>query len=390
MPDRIRVMRIIARLNIGGPAIHVCHLTAKLDPQRFESILVAGREAPAEGNMYHLAESLGVRPVFVETLGRELSLVSDWATLWHLVRLMRRHRPTIVHTHTAKAGAVGRVAAMLAGVPLRVHTFHGHTFHGYFGPTQTKVFLAIERWLARRTTRTIGVSRKVCDDLLELGLGTPASVVHIPLGLDLERFRDASTHRGLLRAQLGVDPGAPLVGMVARLVPIKRHDIFLRAAATVHEARPDVRFVLVGDGERHAAVRQLVSELGLESVVHLAGWREDLEVVYADLDLVALSSDNEGLPVALIEAMAAGRPVVATNVGGVPELVQEGENGYLVPPGDSPALARRMLDALGDRDRLAAMGATGRERAFASFTVDRLVRDVEALYDQLLREHAGC
>lgn len=386
MPEGpVCVVRIIARLNIGGPAIHVLHLSAKLDPTRYRTVLVAGREAPQEGNMYALAERLRVHPVFVETLGREISFAADLRTLWTLWRLLRRERPAIVHTHTAKAGTLGRLAALLAGVPIRIHTFHGHTFHGYWGPAKTRLFLAIERWLARHTTHIVGVSRCVCDDLLALGIGTPDTVLHIPLGLDLERFRGLSRLRGRLRAQLGVDSKAPLVGIVARLVPIKRHDLFLDAAVRVHAALPHVRFVLVGDGELRCELEHRVSELELDTVVHFAGWRDDLDVVYADLDLVALTSDNEGLPVALIEAMASGCPIVATDVGGVSELVTDGVNGFRVPPGDAEQLADRMIDVLSQPERLRPMGTAAQALAFARFGVERLIADIDGLYQELLK-----
>lgn len=382
----VTLMRIIARLNIGGPAIHVILLTAKLDPTRYHSVLVAGREAPSEGNMLGLAARHGVAPLIIESLGRELSPWGDWLSLWRLYRLMRQTKPAIVHTHTAKAGTVGRLAALLAGVPVRVHTFHGHVFHGYFGPWKTRLFLGIERWLAKRTTRLIAVSRQVRDDLLTLGIGSAATVLAIPLGLDLERFRGARARRGRLRAALGLATDAPLIGIVARLVPIKRHDLFLRAAKRVHEACPQARFVLVGDGELRDAVRGQISALGLEGTAIMAGWRDDLDEVYADLDVVALTSDNEGLPVALIEAMAAGCPIVATDVGGVRELVRDGENGFVVPAGDEAALAARMIELLSAPERRAAMGQAAQERALADYSIERLVGDLDALYRQLLRE----
>jgi glycosyltransferase involved in cell wall biosynthesis len=304
--------------------------------------------------------------------------------LLSLIRLMREYRPHIVHTHTAKAGTLGRVAARLARVPVVVHTYHGHVFHGYFSPAKTRFFLAVERWLARGTDRLLTVSENVRQELLNLGIGTSERLRVMPLGLDLDRFLSCEGSQGQLRAELGIDPQALLVGIVARLVPIKRHECFLQAAAEVAQKHSGCQFLVVGDGERRVELEHLVRRLALDGRVRFLGWRQDLERIYADLDLVVLTSANEGSPVSLIEAMAAGKPVVATRVGGVPDLVEDGVTGLLVPPEAPAALAEAIEALLTDSERRRAFGQAGRERVYPAFSAKRLVGDIDQLYTELI------
>jgi glycosyltransferase involved in cell wall biosynthesis len=382
--ERIRIARVIARLNIGGPAQHVIHLSSRLSRRRFESVLLTGHERREEGDMRDLAAAAGVVPIDVPGLGRELSPANDLQSLLFVWRFFRRFRPHVVHTHTAKAGTIGRIAAWLARVPVVVHTYHGHVFHGYFRPTATRVFLGIERGLARVTDQLLTVSLSVRDEVLRCGIGTPHRVAVLPLGLDLERFIHAEALRGQLRAELGLGADVPLVGIVARLVPIKRHQDFIAAAGHLVGRRPDVRFLVVGDGERRGELEALARRSGLADRIGFLGWRRDLDRVYADLDVVVLTSANEGSPVSLIEAMAAGRAAVATRVGGVPDLIEHGVNGLLVPPATPAATAAATAALLDDADRRRAMGEAGRKRVYATFAVQRLVDDVEALYTDLL------
>ncbi len=385
--ERIRVMRVIARLNVGGPALHAALLTERLDPGRYESVLVTGSEAPAEGNYLALTGRRLERLVVVPALGREIHGARDAIALAQLVRLMRRERPVIVHTHTAKAGMLGRLAARLARVPIVVHTYHGHVFRGYFSPAKTRLFLALERWLGRHTDRLLTVSPAVRRELLALGVGTPDRLAVLPLGLDLAPFlapRPAGAPGP--RAELGLAAATPLVAVVARLVPVKAHETFLEAAALVAAKRPEARFLVVGDGERRAELEALARRLGLARSVAFLGWRADLPAIYRDVDVVALTSRNEGSPVSLIEAMAAARPVVATAVGGVPDLVEDGVSGYLVEPGQPAAVADRVLALLDDPERREAFGRAGRKRVDPAFDAARLLRDVDALYRRLIEE----
>ena len=379
-----KIIRVIARLNVGGPAIHVILLTAGLDPERYESLLVSGKEAPEEGNMLHLAEEKGIQPRIVPNLGRELQPLRDLKTLWQLYRIFRSEKPDIVHTHTAKAGTVGRLAAWLAGVPIIIHTFHGHVLQGYFGPLKTRMFQWIERGLARITTRIIAVSEQCNRDLLAFGIGSPEKNLQIPLGLELDRFAHQSPSvREQLRHELGLPPNAFVISIIARMVPIKRHKLLLEAIPLTLSAYPDAWFLFVGDGELRPALEQRRRELGIESRCLFCGFRDDRERFYAASDLIVLTSRNEGLPVVIIEAFASGTPVVATRVGGVPELVADGVTGFLVEPEDPTALAEGLKRALADPAKTAAMGQAAQAKTLQSYSIDRLLGDLDRLYRQL-------
>lgn len=384
LPRPVRVMRVIARLNVGGPAVHVALLTAGLNDGAFESRLVTGVLGEGEGDMSYLAREMGVEPVVVPSLQREISPAGDTRALRALVRLMREFRPHVVHTHTAKAGFVGRLAARLAGVPVVVHTFHGHVFHGYFGPAKTRLFIALERLAARGSDAILTVSDRLRDELINYRIAPAEKIRVLPLGLPLAPLADLTAERGQLRAGSGGSTAQQLVGIIGRLVPVKNHELFLAAAARVQAEMPEARFVIVGDGERRAALEALAREHGLGEAVTFTGWRSDLPAVYADLDAVVISSRNEGTPVSLIEAMAAGVPVVSTEVGGVGDLLGGGEYGRLVPPGDADALAGGILAAL--REGPGPRTERARHYALAQYDAARLVRDIRELYAALLAQ----
>jgi glycosyltransferase involved in cell wall biosynthesis len=386
MPEKLRVLRAITRLNIGGPAIHAILLTRGLQNERFSSVLVTGLEGPHEGSMRALATKHGVEPRVLRELGREVSPLNDLRATLAMYRLIRRGRPHIVHTHMAKAGTAGRLAAWLARVPIVVHTFHGHTFHSYWGPVKSRVFLQIERTLGAMTDRVIAVGDAQKADIATYGVAPLSKIQTIPLGLEIEPMLEAENHRGRLRAELGVGSDRPLIGIVARLVPIKAHEVFLEAAAKIRAAWPESTFLIIGDGERRAELEALARQLGIADATRFLGWRDDMREVYADLDVVTLCSNNEGSPVALIEALAAARPVVSTRVGGVPNVVQDGESGLLVPPRDPSALAEGVLSLLRDPDRAARLGLAGRNAVFPKHASTRLVQDVERLYLELAHE----
>lgn len=380
MQRPIRIMRIIARLNVGGPAIHVTLLTGRLTPPDFETTLVCGHIGPGEGDMAYLAESRGIQPVYIAQLGRELSPLRDLVTLVKLWRVMRQLRPDVVHTHTAKAGFVGRIAAWLARVPVRVHTFHGHVLYGYFSPVKSRLFLWLERFTARLSDRLITISPALKDELVNTYHIAPASkFVVVPLGLELAPYAGMRRHQGAFRTTFGIPPGAPLIGIVGRIVPIKNHALFLHMAERVRKRVPGVRFVIIGDGESRADVEAQVDSLGLRDAVNFTGWLHDLQPVYSDLDVLVIASDNEGTPVSIIEALAAGVHVVSTAVGGVPDLLRGGEYGRLVPPRDPDALADAIVAALADPEQNSA-----RQAVVAAYDIARLADDLAALYRDLL------
>ena len=383
---RVRVLRIISRMNVGGPALHALLLNERLDPARYDSRLVAGQVGDAEGDYLTLHGAEPERFVSLPALGREVEGWRDWSAFWALVRLMRSFRPHVVHTHTSKAGALGRIAATLCRVPVVVHTYHGHVFDAYFSPLKTRLVVAAERVLARGASALVAVTARVRRDVLARGIGGDDQVVVVSLGLDLDPLIAAPARRGELRRELGLRPDVPLVGIVARLAPVKAHEVFLAAAKAMAPVRPDIVFLIVGDGERRAELETAARASGLGDRVRFLGWRADLDRLYADLDIVVLTSKNEGSPVALIEAMAAGRPVVSTRAGGVEDVVTDGETGVVVPIGDAPAVARAVVDLLEDPSRAARLGAAGRASVVARFGSGRLVGDIDALYQRLLAD----
>jgi len=301
--------------------------------------------------------------------------------------LIRRQRPQILHTHTAKAGTVGRLAALLAGdarPPIVVHTFHGHVLHGYFGPLKSQAFRVLERLLARVTTRLIAVSPQVRDDLVALGVAPEAKFSVVRLGVELgERVR---THvaGGEARARLGIAPERFVVGWVGRMTGVKRTDDVLESLHRLRERGVDAVLLMVGSGPDHDHVEQRASALGIVRHCYFLGYQEDVSGWYQAFDTMILPSANEGTPVVVIEALAAGCPVVATSVGGVPDVVREGVDGFLVPAGDVEQLAERLARLARDPELRARMGEAGRESIPARYAVERLVADIDALYRSLL------
>ncbi len=297
-------------------------------------------------------------------LEREIRPWRDLAARRRLREIIRGFRPDVVETHTAKAGFLGRLAARRERVPA-IHVFHGHVFAGHFGRFKSWLFARLERFLARRAALLIAVSEATKGELVRRGVAPPEKIAVVPLGLELDQLRDARSRRGALRAELGIDQNAPLAGIVARLAPVKDHETFLAAARLVADALPAARFLVAGDGELRAALERRAAALGLGHAVRFLGWRRDLADLYGSLDCLVLSSLSEGSPVAVIEALAAGVPAAATAVGGAPELVREGETGFLAPPRDPAGLAAAMRRLLTDPPLARRLGAAGQKLVFA-------------------------
>jgi glycosyltransferase involved in cell wall biosynthesis len=422
----MKIVRVIARLNVGGPAKHVVWLTRGLQGGEYESLLVAGTVPAGEDDMGYFATEQGVTPIFVPQMSREISL-GDVVTVGKLFQIFRRERPDIVHTHTAKAGTVGRVAGFfyrwltlktLLGQPRAcrfVHTYHGHIFHSYYGPLKTRVFLLIEQALARLVTdRIVVISEQQRREINEeFGVGRPRQFSVIPLGLDLGVFAGWKERGQSFRGEFGLAADDILVGIVGRLTEIKNHELFLRAAALFKNefaqasSSARVRFIVVGDGALRHVLEEQAQELGLKDDVIFVGSRRDLENVYPALDIVALTSRNEGTPLTLIEAMANARPVISTAVGGVVDLlgafVRTGsvsdrpavssassaafkicERGISVAPGDARAFAAGLAHLVADAGLRRETGERGLQFVTAQYSKERLLQDIKNLYADLL------
>jgi glycosyltransferase involved in cell wall biosynthesis len=406
-PHPIVVLRLIARLNLGGPAKHVTWLLKEMDPALFEQTLVCGRVEPGEDDMTPLIRAAGIEPELVPTLGRSLHPVRDVKSLLACLKIMARTKPDLVHTHTSKAGFVGRTAAFFYNLgrrltlrpPVRVvHTFHGHTFHSYFGRLQGGLFLGIERLLARLATdRIVVISRRQYEEIfLTFGVGRPGRMTVIPLGIDASLWDDPGPGRQKFRRQLGLDEDTVAVGAVGRIAPVKNYPLLADVAAALRDMAPTlygrVKFIIIGGGrpEDVAAVTDRAAELGVADRVLPAGPRTDPENFFPGLDLIALTSDNEGTPLSLIEGLAAGRPVAATAVGGVPDVVGPAlapgggftihERGVLAPRRDARALARGLIWLIEHPDQAARLAALGRRHVRLTYDKSRLAADLGRLY----------
>ena len=387
-PERIKVLRVIARLNVGGPALHVAYLSAGLADRGYDTTLVAGKVGAGEESMAFVAEQRGVRIETLDDLHREIAPLRDLRTILRLARLIRSERPTILHTHTAKAGAVGRIAALLAGdarPPVIVHTFHGHVLRGYFNPALTAAFRLLERLLARVATKLVAVSPEVRDDLVALGVAPAAKFAVVRLGIELDERVDYDEEgRKATRRLLGIPPDAFVVGWIGRMTAVKRTEDIARTLQALVERGVNGYLCLVGDGPDRTRLERRMHELGVAKRCLFVGYQENVARFYDAMDVLLLTSVNEGTPVSVIEALAAGRPVVATRVGGVSDVVRDGVDGFLAEVADVESLAARLAELAGDPELRARMGNAGRAHVVDRYAVERLVDDIDRLYRSLL------
>lgn len=394
---KIKVLRIIARLNIGGPAIHTILLTEGLDKAKFDSLLVCGDIGKGEGDMLYYAKEKKVNPIYVAELKRELGFLSDAIAFREIYKIIRREKPDIIHTHTAKAGTIGRLAGILynlfnaGGKQVKlIHTFHGHIFKGYFNKIKTGIFLLIEKFLSYFTLKIITVSDSIKKELCSLGVCRADKITVIPLGFELEKFLDIPIKTGNVLN----------IGIVGRLVPIKNHRLFLEAAAKTLSNRPEIKikFKIIGDGELRKTLEEYSSELKISSYVDFLGWQRDLAKVYSDLDIVSLTSINEGTPVSLIEAMASRKAVVATNVGGIGDLLGREihtdirpntnfkvlERGIIAESCDSNSFSAALTFLLQHKQIREDIAASSRDFVKNNFSKERLIKDIENLYENMV------
>ena len=380
--DKIKILRIITRLNIGGPAIHVILLTEGMSRGFIETQLVAGSPDSSEGDMSDIAREKNLNFIMIPELRRKIGL-SDIPAFFKILKTIRDFKPDIIHTHTAKAGTLGRIAALVSGVPVKIHTFHGHVFDGYFSPLKARIFMLIEKVIGIFTTKTIAVGDNVKNEIVnQLKIVPKEKCVVIRLGFDLGKFLENEKYKNYLRNKIKVKESTILIGIVGRLVPIKNHEMFFDVASELlkDDSMPDVKFVVIGDGERAEYLKNYVIEKGLKDKIIFHGWIKNIEEAYTDLDIVALTSLNEGTPVSLIEAMASGKPVISTDVGGVKDIVREGYNGLLVKSEDVKEFSDKLKSLIKDREKRMELGKNGRIFASSTYNKERLINDMENLY----------
>ena len=370
----VRLVRIIARTNVGGPSLQVTALMRGLDRERFDQTLLRGSCEEGESDYLEL-RAPDVESVLVPGMGRSVKVLGDIQALWFIFRTLRRIKPTIVHTHTAKAGTLGRLAAFLTRTPIRVHTFHGHVLHGYFGPLVTKGVVVVERVLGKMSTHLVAVGDSTLDDLVAAKIARRDRSSTVSPGVR----RGETISRPVARKRLGLPSDGQVVSFVGRLTAIKRPERYVQLAYELAADFPYARFVVVGDGELRVAL-----ETDAPPNVMFLGWQGDVSTVYEASDLVVLTSDNEGMPVALIEASMHGVPCVSTDVGAVRQVVVERVTGRVVPVGDSSALADAVRELLADDQLRKRMGRAAEQHAIEHFSESRLVADYSTLYERLL------
>lgn len=393
MERKIRVLRIINRFNIGGPTYNATFLTAFLGDD-FDTKLVGGLPDIGESDSLYIPENYGVQPHLIREMVRLPNLKSDQQAYKKLKEIIREFQPDIVHTHASKAGALGRRAARACGVPIVVHTFHGHVFHSYFGKLKTRLFKLIERRLAKRSDAIIAISAIQKHELTVVHrICAPDKVHVVPLGFDLQPFHDKRlSDRTLIREKYSIQEDEVAIAIIGRLAPIKNHDMFFDAMGKVlASTNRKIKIFVVGDGSEKAHVEERATEINQNAgpVVCLTSWITDIGSFNAGMDIICLTSRNEGTPVSLIEAQAGGVPVVTTDVGGVRDVVVEGETGFIVPPNDTEQFAAHVLFLIENEKKRAEMSQNGWNFVQEKFHYTTLVGNVRQLYKDLLEKKKG-
>jgi glycosyltransferase involved in cell wall biosynthesis len=392
-----KVLRILNRLIIGGPSKNALFLTKHMHPE-FETLLVCGAQEDHEQSEEYLASVHGIQPVYISEMKRKLNFRNDWIAYKKLKKIIREFKPDIVHTHAAKSGALGRLAAKHCGVPVIVHTFHGHVFHSYFNSLKSNLFVKAERWLAGFTDAIVAISVVQKKELSEKYKIAPVEKFDIiPLGLELDNFvSDQESKRSKFRNEFGLDNATIAIGIIGRLVPVKNHSLFLKGLKRVLEnSDKKIKAFIIGDGDSRNEIEQTTKSLGIDFTRHtdsnhphslvFTSWRTDVDIIYAGLDIVALTSLNEGTPVSLIEAQAAGKPIVSTRVGGIADVVLENKTALLSDINDENGFAENLLKMVTDDTLRNSLKDVGRDHVLTKFGYKRLANDMKALYYDLLK-----
>lgn len=387
-----KVLRIINRFNLGGITYNVSYLSKYL-PCEYETLLIGGPEEEGETSSLHITDSLGLKPIIIESLNREIDLKKDRLAYKEIKKIITEFKPDIVHTHASKAGAIGRLAAISCGVPIIVHTFHGHVFHSYFGKLKTLFYKTIERYLAKRSNAIVAISKKQKNELVnEFHICKDKQTHIIPLGFDLKKFSENTTEkRSQFRSTYHINNNELAIGIIGRLAPIKHHELFIDAIEQLQKNIDfSIKAIIVGDGETREHLKNYLQQKQLKfsfgedpnATFQFIGWQKEVDVVLSGLDIVALSSKNEGTPVSLIEAQAAGKFIVTTNVGGVKDILKDG-CGFVAE--NNTEFKHLLEKAALNFKTLNEQAKSGIAFAQENFSYTRLVNDMDVLYKKLLK-----
>ncbi|MEO8759925.1 MAG: glycosyltransferase [Bacteroidia bacterium] len=392
-----RVLRIINRFNLGGPAYNVAYLTKYLAPE-YETLLIGGEKEPDEDSSLFIFKEMGLEPLVIDEMSRSVNFLQDIKAYYRIKKIIKEFKPDIVHTHAAKAGALGRLAAHSCGVPVIIHTFHGHVFHSYFGKIKTNIYKNVERFLAKKSSVIIAISERQKQELcIEHKIAPLQKTKVVPLGFDLSKFSDNQIEkRKTFRGKYQIEEDEICIVIIGRLAPVKNHPLFLKAIQFVKKnSTKKIRAVVVGDGNLRSELMQLCTTLNLDycyypteqkkATVVFTSWIQDVSFPLAGSDIVCLTSFNEGTPVSLIEAQAASKAIVTTKVGGIENSVNN-EAAFLIDIADEKAFFEKLLLLCEDVALREKMAFKGKDFVFKQFHYTRLVDDIKKLYASLLKD----
>ena len=380
---KLKILRIISRMNVGGPSKHVVNLAEGLNKYNCETLLISGQPSESEGEMFALADNKNFKLKKIEYLKRPISLFYDLLSFIKIVKAIKDFSPDIVHTHTTKAGILGRTAALLCGVPKIYHTYHGHVFKGYFSKLQSCLIVAIERFFSTFTTKLIALTPNLASELKHiLRIKNPDKIRVVPLGLNLNSFLSTPRKSNNWRKSMGFKENDFVIGIVARLVPVKNHTMLINSMKNLCSLFTNIHLAIIGDGELKENLVKQSQQLGLSNVIHFCGISNKIEEVYSDLDLLILCSKNEGTPVVIIEALASGCPVAAVDVGGVREVLENGKIGRLFPSDPNQftqALSKAISDIKEGKFKEYPTEQT-RKQITEFYSVEKLTENIYNLY----------
>lgn len=392
-----KVLRILNRFNLGGPTYNATYLTKFLHPE-FETKLIAGIKLESEHGSEFILSNYNIEPIYIDQMQRKLSPLRDFKAFLEIRRIIKEFKPDIVHTHAAKSGALGRLAAYSEKVPIIIHTFHGHVFHSYFGKFKTNFFIKLERFLAKRTTKIITISKSQKKDIAKIySICDEEKIEIIPLGFDFKKFeQNIDKKRKIFRKEYGIQDDELAIGIIGRLTAIKNHILFLKTIKILLEKNKKLKFFIIGDGEEVDTLKDLATSMNIgytshpqtvhDKVLCFTSWVTNIDMAYAGLDIVSLTSLNEGTPVTLIEAQASKKPIVSTNVGGVNDVLIDRETGLLTKSNDPNDFAEKLQELIDNKELRSKISEAGYKNANNQYSYKRLVRDMRELYLTLLEE----